>query len=142
MQKSLAAGWLTRGVIILIAVVQIALGLIFIVAPKAFPSLLGLPAAPEWTDWIFAMFGARALGFAFGMLFAQRDVVRHAAWLAAMIFVQAVDWTATIAALVAGKVTLAQVSTAPFLPILFIVVLGAALARGMRQQGAMHESGR
>ncbi len=125
-----AAGWLTRGVIILIAVAQIILGAMFLLAPGSFPALLGLPAAPAWTDWMFAMLGARALGFAYGMLIAQRDVVRYASWLVAMIIVQALDWVATLVALTAGKVTLAQVSTAPFLPILFVAVMAAALLRG------------
>ena len=66
---------------------------------------------------MFAMLGARALGFAYGMLIAQRDVVRYASWLVAMIIVQALDWVATLVALTAGKVTLAEVSTTPFLPI-------------------------
>ena len=129
MQASSVLSFLTRPTIVLIALVQIALGAIFIVSPSAFPSLLGLPAAPAWTDWMFAMLGARALGFAFGMLLALRDIPRHASWLIAMIVVQAFDWVGTVLAVHAGKVTLAQVSTASFLPILFIVVLGAELLR-------------
>lgn len=129
MDTSSRAGWGTRAVIIFIAIVQIILGVLFLVSPGAFAASLGLPPAPAWTDWMFAMFGARALGFAFGMLVAQRDIARHASWLSAMIVVQALDWIATILALVQGKVTLAQVSTAPFLPILFIAVLGWALWR-------------
>ena len=94
---------------------------------------------------MFAMLGARALGFAYGMLIAQRDVVRYASWLVAMIIVQALDWVATLVALTAGKVTLAQVSTAPFLPILFVAVMAAALLRGRSRRiaepalGGAHE---
>jgi hypothetical protein len=123
---------LTQGALILIALVQIILGCIFIAAPGAFPAMLALPAAPAWTDWMFSMLGARALGFAFGMLFALRDLHRHASWLGAMILVQAVDWFGTIFALAANKVTLAQVSTAAFLPVLFIGVLAAELLRQRR----------
>jgi hypothetical protein len=119
----------TRATITLIALVQIALGVIFTLSPGMFPAIMGLPAAPAWTDWIFAQFGARALGFAFGMLLALRDTRRYASWIAAMIGVQAIDWIATILAVTAGKVTLAQVSTAALLPILFIAVLGAELRR-------------
>ncbi|MGO9475232.1 MAG: hypothetical protein ACLPWS_17795 [Rhodomicrobium sp.] len=119
----------TKGTIVLIAAVQLAIGVIFTLFPASFPVLVGLPPAPAWTDWIFALFGARALGFAFGMLIALRDVRRHAAWLTAMIGVQAIDWIAAIFALQSGKVGLAQVSTAPFLPVLFIVVLALELRR-------------
>jgi hypothetical protein len=119
----------TKATIVLIAMVQIALGVIFTLSPGTFPAVMDLPAAPAWTDWIFAQFGARALGFAFGMLLALRDTRRYASWIAAMIGVQAIDWIATILAVTAGKVTLAQVSTAAFLPILFIAVLAAELRR-------------
>jgi hypothetical protein len=119
----------TRGILVFIAIVQIILGAVFLLSPGAFPALLGFPAAPAWTDWMFAMLGARALGFAYGMIVAQSDLRRHASWLIAMIGVQALDWIATVLAVYAGKVTLTQVSTASFLPILFIAVIAAELMR-------------
>ncbi|MGO9133547.1 MAG: hypothetical protein ACLP8A_05795 [Methylovirgula sp.] len=129
MQAMRKSSRLTRGTILFIALIQIVLGIIFILSPATFPVLLGLPSAPTWTDWMFGMLGARALGFAYGMIIAQRDLPRHASWLISMIIVQAIDWIATILAVFAGKVTLAQVSTASFLPILFIAVLIGELAR-------------
>jgi hypothetical protein len=129
MQATPILSFVTRPTIVLIALIQIALGAIFIASPGSFPALLGLPAAPAWTDWLFDMLGARALGFAFRMLVALRDLQRHVSWLMAMVVVQAIDWIGTILAVHAGTVTLAQVSTASFLPILFIVVLGAELLR-------------
>ncbi len=129
MQNTSGPSLFTRGTIILIALVQIVLGVIFTLSPGTFPAFLGLPPAPAWTDWMFAQFGARALGFAFGMLIALRDIRRHAPWLAAMTGVQAIDWIATILAVEAGKVTLAQVSTASFLPVLFMAVLALELRR-------------
>jgi len=129
MQVTAGPSLFTKGTIVLIAAVQIALGVIFTLSPATFPALVGLPPAPAWTDWIFAQFGARALGFAFGMLIALRDVRRHASWLTAMIGVQSIDWITTILALQSGKIGLAQVSTAAFLPVLFIVVLALELRR-------------
>jgi hypothetical protein len=136
MQTSTGPSLFVRTTIVIIAVIQIVLGLIFILNPTSFPLLLGLPAAPPWTDWLFAMFGARALGFACGMLVSLRDIQRHASWLAAMILVQAIDWIGTLLAVHAGKVTLYQVSTASFLPILFIAVLTTEL---LRQRSAERE---
>ena len=49
------------------------------------------------------------------------------AWLTTMIAIQAVDWLATVGYVAAGAVTLAQVSTASFLPLLFIAGLAAGL---------------
>jgi len=124
---------------ILATVIQVVLGVIFIAFPAAFPPLLGLPAAPAWTDWIFAIFGARALGFAYGMAVSLTDLRRHASWLVGMIVVQAIDWIGTLLAVSAGKVTLAQVSTASFLPVVFILALAFELMRQRRLGSAAGE---
>lgn len=126
--------------IALIAVVQLILGIVFIAAPQQFAAVLGLEPAPGWTDWIFSQFGARALGFAFGMWLVLRDPRRHAAWIKAMIAIQALDWIGTVLALAGGKVTLAQVATAPFFPILFIVVLALELRRQARSPAAARKA--
>lgn len=111
-----------RRTLIIIGIVQLVLGGIFLI-PGLFQQMIGLDEAPEWVNWIFAMLGARALGFAYGMFVAAREPARHMAWIRAMIGVQAIDWVGTIAYLVSGTVTLAQVTTAAFLPIVFIAIL-------------------
>lgn len=108
--------------LLLIGIVQLVLGTILLI-PGLFPALLGLADVPPGVDWMFAMFGARSLGFAYGMVLAARDPHRHAAWIRTMIAVQAIDWLATVAYLVTGAVTLGQVTTAAFLPVVFIVLL-------------------
>ncbi len=105
-----------------IGIVQLALGVMFLI-PGLFARMIGLEAAPAWVDWMFAMLAARALGFAYGMLLAARDPRPHLSWIRAMIGVQAIDWLATITYLVIGAVTLAQVTTAAFLPVVFMVIL-------------------
>ncbi len=119
----------TSATVGVIAIVQLVLGVVFLGFPEQFPELLGLEHAPGWTDWMFAQFGARSLGFAYGMWLVLRDPRRHSSWIPAMIVVQVLDWVGTVLALVEGKVTLAQVTTAPFLPILFVVVLALELRR-------------
>jgi hypothetical protein len=126
----------TKIVLWVIAAVQLVLGIVFLV-PGLFEQVMGLDAAPEWVNWMFAMLAARSLGFAFGMAVAARYPQRHPTWIVAMIGVQAVDWVATIAYLVTGAVTLAQVTTAAFLPIVFIAVLVRGLM--MMSQGARTE---
>jgi hypothetical protein len=112
-----------------IGIVQVILGLVFIFIPVQFAGLVGLPATPPWALWMFTMFGARALGFAYGMFLAMRDPVQHLAWIRAMIVVQAIDWLGTAYFLLNGSVTLMQVTTAAFLPIIFIVGLVATYPR-------------
>lgn len=112
-----------RITLVVVAAFQVALAIIFTFASGPFVAAVGLDAVPVWVPWMFAMFGARALGFAYGMVLAFRDPVRHRSWIVAMIGVQAIDWIATLAFIGGGLLTVAQASTALFLPPLFVVGL-------------------
>ena len=113
-----------RYTLVIVGVFQLVLGAVFLVAPGFAAGLFGLrPAAPPWAAWLFAMMAARFLGYAYGMFLAARDPARHVAWINTMIVIQAVDWIATLAWLAAGELTLRQVSTASFMPILFIAAM-------------------
>lgn len=121
-----------------IAIAQFGLGLGYLLAPAAFNGLLGLSAAPAWTAWPFAMLGARFLAFGFGMLLVVRDPLANRGWIQAMIAVQVLDWVGTVVNLMAGTVTLGQVATASFLPVVFVVGLVAGYPReadGQRTAG-------
>lgn len=117
---------LLKPTLYVIAVVQIVLGAVLLV-PGGFSGLMSLEAAPGWVDWILAMFAARAIGFGFGMFLAARNPIENRSWIVAMVGVQAIDWLATIAYLATGTVTLGQVTTAVFLPVVFILILGRYL---------------
>lgn len=107
-----------------IAAFQAVLGAAFALAPSATAELFGLnPAAPGWVNWLFAMMGARFLGYAYGLVVAARDPASAVAWIDTMIAIQLIDWIATVAALPAGDVTLAQVSTAAVAPPIFVGLL-------------------
>jgi hypothetical protein len=110
----------------LIAAFQLGLGVLFLL-PGVFADLMGLEQAPPWTAWLFAMFGARAMGFGYGMVLAARDPFGNRSWIVAMVAVQGIDWLATLVYLATGAVTLAQVTTAAFVPLLFIFVLARHL---------------
>lgn len=113
-----------RVTLIVIGIFQLALGAAFLAAPSATAHLLGLhPAAPAWANWLFAMMGDRFLGYAYGMFAAARRPAAHRSWIVTMIVIQAIDWLATIGYLAAGQLTLHQVSTAAFMPVLFIAAL-------------------
>lgn len=111
-----------RRTLIFIGIVQLVLGLAFLI-PGGFQNAMGLETAPGWVNWILVMFGGRALGYAYGMFVAAADPLRNREWIVTMIGIQAIDWVGTIAYLLAGTVTLAQVTTAAFLPVVFIAVL-------------------
>jgi hypothetical protein len=118
---------ITLGVI---AFFQIALALVFLVIPGPFAAAVELPEAPQWASWMFAMFSARALGYAVGMILAIRAPLAHRAWIVTMIGVQAIDWIATLVFIGAGAITVAQASTAAFLPVVFIILLLVTMPRG------------
>ena len=106
-----------------IAVVQFALGVAFLFAPQLTSQAFGLSQAPGWTNWLFGMMAARFLGFAYGMALAARDPTKGVHWIKAMIGIQAIDWIVTLYYVSLGAVTLAQVSTASFLPLIFVILL-------------------
>lgn len=106
-----------------IAVVQFVLGAGFLVAPEGMASLMGLATTPGWANWMFGMMAARFLAFGYGMLVAARDPAGNLSWLRSMVAIQLVDWAVTVKYLLAGAVTLAQVSTASFLPLVFVALL-------------------
>jgi hypothetical protein len=108
-----------------IAVVQFILGFGFLFAPSVMARSLGLAAAPEWTNWLFGMMAARFIGFGYGMIVAARNPEASVPWIKAMIGVQVIDWLVTVYYLWDGAVSLVQVNTASFFPILFIAFLWA-----------------
>lgn len=123
---------LLRATLVFIAVVQFVLGAAFLFAPQSTVQILGLSATPGWANWLFGQMAARFIAFGIGMLVAARDPLRAAPWIWLMILVQAIDWVVTVKYLAAGAVSLSQVSTAPYLPVLFIALLLVAMPRAKR----------
>lgn len=109
--------------LIIVGIAQIFFGAAFTFIPAKFGAMLGLPEAPQWTYWMFSMFGARCFGFAYGMFLAAHDPEQHTHWIIAMVGVQVVDWLGTLYYLTGGVVTMAQVSSAAYLPLIFIILL-------------------
>ncbi len=112
-----------RITLVVVGIAQIFFGIAFTFAPAKFSAILGLEEAPQWAYWMFSMFGARAFAFAYGMFLARRDPIKHIHWIQAMIAVQVIDWLGTLYYLANGGITLSQVASASYLPLIFIVML-------------------
>ncbi len=125
---------LLRATLVFIAIVQFVLGAAFLFAPQGAAHAMGLPPVPDWANWMFGEMAARAIGFGAGMLVAARRVAQAGPWIWSMIAVQALDWIVTLKYLLSGSIQLGQVSTAPYLPVVFIVLLLIAMPRS-RQGG-------
>jgi hypothetical protein len=107
-----------------IGFVQLALGTFFLLAPATAATMFGLePDAPGWVNWLFAMMAARFLGYAYGMFRTARSPRPDPIWIDSMIAIQVIDWLATLGYLISGDVTLGQVTTASFLPVMFVAAL-------------------
>ena len=131
-----------RLTLIVIGVFQLVLGILFLAAPGPTAELFGLtPDAPAWVHWLFAMMAARFLGYAYGMFVAARDPLRNTSWITSMVAVQAIDWIATVSFLARGDLTLHQVTTAAFMPVLFIGALLVWHPRRLVRQGRVPSSG-
>lgn len=107
-----------------IGFVQAMLGLVFLIIPNQFANSLGLAIPPVWVLWMFGNLGARFLGFSIGMFVAAKNPSKHRDWILIMIFVQVIDWIYVMWHLIQQSVTLAQVATAPFFPVIFVAILG------------------
>jgi len=118
----------------IIGAFQLVLGLAFLTAPARVAGQLGFaPAAPGWANWLLAMMAARFLGYAYGMFWSARHPGQAEAWIDTMIVIQAIDWIATLVYLHSGDVTLRQVTTASFMPVLFITALAWFHPRRLRR---------
>ena len=109
--------------LVVVGIAQIFFGVAFTFAPVKFSSMLGLVPAPQWAYWMFSMFGARCFAFAYGMWLAMRNPIKNIHWIQAMIAVQIVDWLGTLYYLANGGISLAQVASASYLPLIFIILL-------------------
>ena len=106
-----------------IGIVQIGLGLSFLLTPKMYPQMVNLAQAPDWVNWMLSFGSIRMIGFGIGMFIAAQDSIKYKALIQIMIGLQIMDWIGTVLYISLGAVTLAQVSTASFLPIIFLVLL-------------------
>ena len=123
---------LLGGLLRFIALVQAVLGAGFLLAPDGTARLLGLATAPGWANWMFGMMAARFLGYAYGLWVASQAPAQHLPWLRSMLVIQLIDWGVTVRYLLAGAVTLQQVTTAAFLPLVFVAVLAWTWPRAPR----------
>jgi len=118
-----------RITLVFIAIAQFVAGLLYMFFPGMLAKLLGLPETPQWSYWVFALFGARCLGYAVGMILAIRDPLKYRAWIITMIGVQAIDWIATLVYIGSGALTVAQAPLSVFMPVVFIVLLLVTMPR-------------
>jgi len=128
-QRTPMRTFILRITLVVIAIAQFVAGLLYMFFPGMLAESLGLPETPQWSYWVFALFGARCLGYAVGMILAVRDPLKYRAWIITMIGVQAIDWIATLVYIGSGALTVAQAPLSVFMPVVFIVLLLVTMPR-------------
>ena len=111
---------------------QIIGGLGYLLAPAAVNSIYGLTVSPAGTTYPFLLIGGRFLALGFGSMLVVRDPWANRGWIQAIIAVQALDGIVTVSGTLAGTMALGQGTPAPFMPLLWVVLLLVGYPRGDR----------
>jgi len=107
----------------LIGVVQIVLGLVYLLVPMQFLALLGHSVPAADIAYPLGMLAARFLAYGLGMFFIARAPEKNSFWINNMILIQAVDLAVGIFYTATGVVGLALSGFPMFNATLFIILL-------------------
>ncbi len=107
----------------LIGIVQLILGIGFLVAPSAFLVLMGLSASVPDNNYMFGMLAARFLAYGVGMFAIARAPEENRFWINNMILIQVIDLAAGLFYTFTGVVNWMNVVFPMFNATVFIVLL-------------------
>lgn len=107
----------------IIGVVQLILGIGFLVAPSPFLVLMGLSAPAPDNNYMFGMLAARLLAYGFGMFAIARAPEENQFWINNMILIQIIDLAAGLFYTFTGVVNIANALFPMFNATVFIVLL-------------------
>ena len=106
-----------------IGIVQLILGVLYLVMPIQFLSLMGHTAPANDVAYPLGMLAARFLAYGAGMLFIARKPQEYKFWVNNMILVQAIDLAVGLFYTITGNVTLMMSGFPMFNATVFIVLL-------------------
>lgn len=109
--------------LIFIGLVQLVLGMLFLLAPQAIMNWMGLTVPASDTGYILGMLAARFIAFGIGMFWCARHPEQNTFWINNMILVQAIDLAAGVYYTFTGAVALSSSIFPMFNATLFIILL-------------------
>lgn len=112
----------------LIAVIQMLLGMLYLLAPQWLLAQMGHSAAPPDLVYPLGMLAARFIAYGVGLWVASRDVTAHRLWIRLMVLIQLVDLGAGVVATATGAVPL-SLSAFPMFNAVWIAAVCAWLGR-------------
>jgi hypothetical protein len=107
----------------LIGVVQIILGLLYLILPRQFLGLQGLSIGEADIAYPLGMLAARFLAYGLGMFFIAANPVRNRFWITNMILIQVIDLAVGVFYTAAGVVSITHSAFPMFNATLFIILL-------------------
>lgn len=125
-------------VLIVIGVVQLVLGLLYLVIPFQFLTTMGHTTPQTDIAYPLGMLAARFLAYGVGMFFIARDPEKNRFWINNMIFVQAVDLAVGIFYTATGVVSLSLSGFPIFNATLFILLLTLWRPKNVPQVAGNH----
>lgn len=108
--------------LMIVGVVQIVLGVLYLVAPHEFLHAMGHSVPMEDINYPFGMLAARFLAYGVGMFVIARAPEKHRFWIANMIMIQIIDLAVGIFYTLAGTISI-TLSGFPMFNALLIAVL-------------------
>ena len=106
-----------------IGVVQLVLGLLYLIIPMQFLALMGNSAPAADLAYPLGMLAARFLAYGAGMFFIARAPEKQLFWINNMIFIQVVDLMVGVFYTATGIVSLSHSAIPMFNATLFIILL-------------------
>ena len=107
----------------IIGIVQVVLGVLYLVAPLPFLSLMGHSAPGADIGYPLGMLAARFIAYGVGMFVIARAPEKNRFWINNMILIQAIDLAAGLFYTIGGAVSLSLSAFPMFNATLFIVLL-------------------
>ncbi len=106
-----------------IGVVQVVLGLAFLLTPAYFLEWMGLSVPPADVNYMLGMLSARFLAYGLGMFFIARAPAENIFWINNMLLIQIIDLAVGLVYSLNGTVSFAVSAFPMFNASLFIILL-------------------
>lgn len=112
-----------QGLLMVIGVVQLVLGVGFLVAPSALMGAMGLSVPPHDVNYMLGMLGARFVAYGIGMFWIARNPEENVFWIYNMLFIQVIDLAVGVVYTANGTLPLAVSAFPMFNATVFIILL-------------------
>jgi len=107
----------------IIGIVQLVLGVLFLVAPQAIIGWMGLTIPAADAGYILGMLAARFIAYGIGMFYIARNPQGNRFWINNMILIQVIDLAVGLFYTLNGTITLSVSAFAMFNATVFIILL-------------------